>query len=216
MAHPLGEHLAFDLHDPSATPDASWSRMTELLSPAWLRQRVDTVQRLLRQPGGAPVERRVAASTAHLGIVAKLVAAHIGARALGWPGVVLSPGQVWCRETAGGPLAFSFAAATHPRDPLQDSVIETFTATVADSFAVSERVLWGNVGSAANSTVTLMRMSRPDLVPAATAEADTVLADPRIDGGGLRSGPGFRRRSCCLIYRAAGTREAICGDCVLG
>jgi hypothetical protein len=43
-----------------------------------------------------------------------------------------------------------------------------------------------------------------------------VLADHRVDGGNLHSGPGFRRRSCCLIYQAAGARVAVCGDCVLG
>ncbi|HZE16291.1 MAG TPA: (2Fe-2S)-binding protein, partial [Mycobacterium sp.] len=36
-----------------------------------------------------------------------------------------------------------------------------------------------------------------------------------IDGGALRVGPLFRRRSCCLIYRIANTRTATCGDCIL-
>ena len=35
-------------------------------------------------------------------------------------------------------------------------------------------------------------------------------------GGNLSSAPGFRRRSCCLIYQATGARVAVCGDCVLG
>jgi hypothetical protein len=37
--------------------------------------------------------------------------------------------------------------------------------------------------------------------------ADAILTDQRIDDGALRVGPGFRRRSCCLIYRLAGTRR---------
>ena len=52
-------------------------------------------------------------------------------------------------------------------------------------------------------------------VPSAALMADRVLADPRVDGGVLRSGPEFRRNSCCLIYQLAGDREACCGDCVL-
>ena len=50
---------------------------------------------------------------------------------------------------------------------------------------------------------------------AAQSAADEKLADSRIDGGVLRSGPGFRRTSCCLIYRLAGSTAAVCGDCVL-
>ena len=30
-----------------------------------------------------------------------------------------------------------------------------------------------------------------------------------MDGGTLRAGPGFRRRSCCLIYRLTGSTEVI-------
>ena len=45
-------------------------------------------------------------------------------------------------------------------------------------------------------------------------------ADPdgtldRVTGGVLRAGPGFRRRSCCLIYRVFGRPQGLCGDCVL-
>jgi ferric iron reductase protein FhuF len=45
--------------------------------------------------------------------------------------------------------------------------------------------------------------------------ADAILADPRVDGGELRSGEDFRRKSCCLLYRLTGDRVAVCGDCVL-
>jgi ferric iron reductase protein FhuF len=46
--------------------------------------------------------------------------------------------------------------------------------------------------------------------------ADSILADSRVDDGGLCAGPDFRRRSCCLIYRLNNDRAAVCGDCVLG
>ncbi len=80
---------------------------------------------------------------------------------------------------------------------------------------VSARVLWGNVASAANSAAQLIAGARPDLGEGAYRAADLILADPRVDGGSLRSGTAFRRSSCCLIYRVGGGRSAICGDCVL-
>ena len=73
----------------------------------------------------------------------------------------------------------------------------------------------GNVASAANSAARLVATARPDRADAAHAAADQILADPRVEDGRLRSGPSFRRRSCCLIYRIAGTTAAACGDCVL-
>jgi ferric iron reductase protein FhuF len=76
-------------------------------------------------------------------------------------------------------------------------------------------VLWGNIGSAANSAARLISTARSDLTIAAHTAADGILTDPRIDGGALRAGPLFRRRSCCLIYRIANTRTATCGDCIL-
>lgn len=86
------------------------------------------------------------------------------------------------------------------------------TGRIQALYGVSPHVVWGNLGSAANSTIALLRASRPELVDAARTTADELLTDPRIDGGDLRTGPGFRRASCCLIYRAT---DGLCGDCVL-
>lgn len=101
-------------------------------------------------------------------------------------------------------------------DPLAATAIEAITRACLAGYSVSPRVLWGNVGSAAVSAAGLVEAARPDLAGAARAAADAVLADRRVDGGALRSGPGFRRRSCCLIYRLAGSTAAVCGDCVIG
>mgnify|MGYP002653128777 CR=1 FL=1 len=49
----------------------------------------------------------------------------------------------------------------------------------------------------------------------ARRHADLFLAHPYVEGGHLRAGPNFRRRSCCLIYQVSGDRTAVCGDCVL-
>jgi len=93
--------------------------------------------------------------------------------------------------------------------------VEAVTVAIADRYRVSKQVLWGNIGSAANSAARLIAAARPDLTGTAHAVADSILTDPRIEDGAVRAGPHFRRRSCCLIYRIANDRAATCGDCIL-
>lgn len=47
-------------------------------------------------------------------------------------------------------------------------------------------------------------------LPASWRPLSTLLA-----GTWTSTAPGFRRRSCCLIYRAAPAATAVCGDCIL-
>jgi ferric iron reductase protein FhuF len=103
-------------------------------------------------------------------------------------------------------------------DPLRlpGSAVEAITDACLAGYSVSPRVLWGNVASAAHSAAVLVGTSRTDLAGPARSAADRLLADDRVEGGTLRSEPGFRRRSCCLIYRLSGSTAAVCGDCVLG
>ena len=70
--------------------------------------------------------------------------------------------------------------------------------------SVSPRVLAGNLASAVNGAAL-------QLGPDCSAAAAGMLAG--IPGEDGRPGPGFRRRSCCLRYRAG---AGYCGDCVLG
>lgn len=208
--HRLGEALAFTEHAPHVGPSSPWQQLSARISDEALRARVEYVAAALHSPGSEPVDARTAASTEHFGLVARLVAAHICGRALGfW--LDLSASSIWWQQLEGGLLSLSFTRS-EPRDPLRDNSIKRLTDTVQRLYGVSPHVLWGNVGSAANSTLSLLRTTRPDLLPAARRAADELLSDPRIDGGRLRSGPDFRRRSCCLIYRAG---TAVCGDCVL-
>jgi ferric iron reductase protein FhuF len=45
---------------------------------------------------------------------------------------------------------------------------------------------------------------------------DQLMSRPRLRGTGTSIDGRFRRRTCCLIYRAAPGRDgAVCGDCVL-
>lgn len=209
--HRLGEALAFDDHPAGDEPQAPWQPLAGRLAEPTLRARVEHVRTVLHSPDGASAEMRVAASTEQFGLVARLVSTHICAQALGLS-LDLSASEIWWQQPPGHLLQLSVAPTPMVRNPLRDSAITQLTDTVQQLYGVSEQVLWGNIGSAANSTVTLLRAHRADLVDEARRAADELLHDTRIDGGTLRSGRDFRRRSCCLIYRAG---SGLCGDCVL-
>jgi hypothetical protein len=141
------------------------------------------------------------------------VAPTIGAAALGLGRLAGSPGDLWWQDQLGGPFPLSMVGPGSASFP--GSMVDLITTATADRFRVAPRVLWGNVASAANSAARLVAAARPDLAAAARDAANAVLADPRVEDGQLRSGPSFRRRSCCLIYRLSDTPGAVCGDCVL-
>ncbi|MUM23125.1 hypothetical protein FZI91_15620 [Mycobacterium sp. CBMA271] len=183
-----------------------------------LRARIDAVRSsLAARIGGDPdgVDLRVASSIAHLGLVARIVAPVIGAAASGRVDISQSADDLWWQDRLGGPFPLSVTARTGSAVPGLGPAIEALTQQVLQQTGVSERVLWGNVGSAVNSAAHLIAASRPELTDAARAVADMYLRDPRIDDGALRTGPDFRRRSCCLIYQLTDNRSAVCGDCVL-
>lgn len=217
----FGPFFAVEVHAPGASCAASWRPFTELTSDrTMLAARIDTVRRALAAGSSqdvTAVDRRVAASVAHLGLVARLVAPGIAAAVLG-ERVGFDAASLWWRDELGGPFPLSVPHSPRGRGDQGElsTVVSAVTDAVAADAGVSRHVLGGNVASAINSAARMVAAARPDLAGTARAVADAMLADPGLEGGVLRSGPGFRRRSCCLIYRVAGDRTAICGDCVLG
>ncbi|WP_237162810.1 (2Fe-2S)-binding protein [Mycolicibacterium mucogenicum] len=202
----FGPFFAVQRHDDP--PIAPWRPMAELIdNPDALTARVQKVRTALM--GNGEPQIRVAASVAHLGLVARLLAPMIGTAALGEP-VSWSLADLAWQDQLGGPYPLSIAAQPTGGAPAVEVLTDAF-----GRFGVSRKVLWGNVGSAANSAAQQIGRARPDVADRARQAADAVLADPRVDGGALRSGPAFRRSSCCLIYQLAGDRAACCGDCVL-
>jgi hypothetical protein len=180
--------------------------------------RVQAVRQALARSAQRPVseiEPRPAASIAHLGLVARLVAPVVGAGALGGPMFSLRASELYWQDELGGPFPLSVAFTGEGPLPLQGCAIEALTEVFADAYSLSRRVVWGNVASAANSAAQLIAAARPELTSAARACADRLLSDPRLEDGQLHAGDAFRRRSCCLMYRIAGGRAAVCGDCVL-
>ncbi|GAA1481790.1 (2Fe-2S)-binding protein [Gordonia sinesedis] len=203
-----------------AAPAPPWRPLSDLVDdPAVLDGRTAAVRAALAATARVPVdavEVRVAASVTHLGLVARLVAPMLAAAATGTH-VDYDAESLWWQDELGGPypLSVSVAGAGTAAAAGPPAVVGAITDAVASRVRVSRRVLGGNVASAVNSAARMMATARPDIGAAASRVADAMLADPALDGGTLRSGPGFRRRSCCLIYRIAGDPAAVCGDCVL-
>jgi hypothetical protein len=87
---------------------------------------------------------------------------------------------------------------------------------VTAAMSVSPIVLQGNIASAVNAAAAMIARARPDLTSQAATVRSALLSAPELAGTWTSSAAGFRRRSCCLIYRAApSAAAAVCGDCIL-
>jgi hypothetical protein len=184
--------------------------------PRVLHARVTRVGAALAR-GGYPetVERRVAASVTQLGLVARLIAPAIATAALTVRRAAVVLDACWWQDGLGGPFPLSIALGEDGQVPTIPGVIESITVLTATEYGVPSPTVWGNIASATNNAAAMITRSRSDVGPRTRELADTILADPRVEGGSLRCGPSFRRTSCCLIYRLDTTNSPVCGDCLL-
>ncbi|GHJ41506.1 (2Fe-2S)-binding protein [Streptomyces sp. TS71-3] len=225
----LGPFFAVQVHPPGTEPSGPWQQMSRPL----LEERVSGVQEWLATAGGQPpgaVERRVAASVCHQGLAARLVSPALAAAVL--HGLVLAPGLADSRWqlVIGGPVPLSLPegafAGGSTASPIQlagelsrrllDGPLREL-ADAMEAFSVSRHILWGNTASAVNGAATMITAARPDLTARTRTIISRLLDQPPL-GDATETTPdgAFRRRSCCLIYRAApGGRGALCGDCAL-
>ena len=190
------------------------------------------MRRALAASAGRPAEEiplRVAASVAHLGLVARLIAPVLAATA-SHRHLDMRLAGLWWQDKLGGPAPLSIPA---PGDPgrgqrdcdlpagnachvLLDDVIAPITAATSDLVPVSGQVLWGNVASAINGAANHLAGLRPDLGRQAWAAATAFFTCPQLSRERQGPGPAFRRSSCCLIYQLAPDQtHGICGDCIL-
>lgn len=237
----LGPYFAVELHRPGQRPDPPWRPMAELLDhPEPLQERIESVRRLLAAGAGiAPgaIQWRVAASTVHLGLVARLLAPALATAVLTGRGPQSGLTEMFWQPAVGGPFPLSLPAPLPTAEPdcetgddresahlltwLTTGPIGQLTHAMLGAGAVSEKVLQGNVASAVHSAAQQIGVARPDLGDRTTALLRTVTHHPPLRGTGrhLPSGQ-FQRHSCCLIYRAlgptsSGAERVVCGDCVL-
>ncbi|WP_045299692.1 (2Fe-2S)-binding protein [Saccharothrix sp. ST-888] len=228
----LGPYFALDLHDPDEPPQPPWRPMGELVTDASvLADRIEAVRAFLAAGGGQAadaVETRVAASVVHLGLAARILSPALALAVLdGCAGPLTLAGLRWqpqlgsafplsrARDTVTRSLGTEADVADALGSGLFDGAIaELATATAA--FGVSEHILRGNAASGLNGAATVLAAARPEHAPRVRAVLARVLRHPALAGAGAVVDGSFRRRSCCLIYRAApGRAGALCGDCVL-
>ncbi len=205
----LGIYFALDTHQESSAADPPWRSLAVLLDGSdALRSFYEQFRATLGRATGRPVEFRVAASTGHLALVARLICPAFGAELLGHH-LDLTQAR-WQPVTEGVmPLSLPTGAIGVAGDisALLTGPIRTLTELTA-GMSVSSKVLWGNVSSAVNGAVMGACRARPDLAARSMALGRSL---------GTAPGPDFRRTSCCLIYRIAppGDSAIFCGDCVL-
>lgn len=207
--------------------DPTWRPWCDLWDePAPLADRIGHVRRALG------CDTRVAASIAFQGLAASAVSAPFaaavahgvvplfGPESLHWRPSASGPWALWCPDPAGAAVAAAAGAARTLAEVVVTPLLEPLVAAVRTHAPVSPRVLRGNAASAVASAKRLVVAARPDLAGPAAATAALLLGRGPLDGAGrlLRpAGPdrvwSFRRRSCCLYYRAPG--GGLCEDCVL-
>jgi FhuF 2Fe-2S C-terminal domain len=207
--------FAIETHPAGARPRPPWRLMWELVDdPAVLADRVHAVRTHLA--AGRPpdaVELRVAASVTHLGLVARLVSPALAAAVT--DGVVpdLDLRHTWWQPVLGGAFPLSVADTTADLDQLLDGPIRTLVGVTR---GVSDQILWGNVASALHGAAEMLHGAAGIIGERANTVVDQLMSRPPLRGTGTTTDGRFRRRTCCLIYRAApGRAGAVCGDCVL-
>ncbi|WP_326837576.1 (2Fe-2S)-binding protein [Amycolatopsis rhabdoformis] len=216
-----GPFFAHHTHAAGEEPAASWRPLSEVLDDGpVLRDRVAQVQAVLAA-GGGDVELRVAASVAHLGLAARLLSPAL-ASALG-EAAVPDYADAWWQPTVGGAFPLSLPKA----EPSGEDLVELFDRrvlsgplarldTAIGAFSLSETIRRGNVASALNGAMTMLHSERPEWTDEATAFVGRLEALPALADTATRDRGRFRRKSCCLIYRAAPAHDGPkCGDCVL-
>lgn len=205
----------------TAPPDGAHAPLARLYAgeQAPLTDRIDSVAARL-----GTSERRVAASITHLGLASRLWSVALGPAALtgGFP--ALSPGalhwdqrhpapdDLWLDGTESLP-----GTACRIREAVQYGHLVPLAEAVHRDGPVSDRLLWGNAGSAlAGALRQLLAWARTHRRPDAAARARALAAElfdhPDLRDTGAPHDAAFRRRSCCLYYRTPA--GGLCGDCV--
>ncbi|WP_033216523.1 (2Fe-2S)-binding protein [Kitasatospora phosalacinea] len=164
-------------------------------------------------------EARVAASTAHLGLAARLWSVALGTAVAA--GRVPELAGAWFALPPQGPFDLWLPSADGRAatvETLEAAVLEGQLAPLAEAVRAVVPLAPGLLaGNAASALVGAARQvgSVPTLRARAAALARELLARPALAGTGAVTAPGgplaFRRASCCLYYRVPS--GGLCGDC---
>ncbi|AWT46716.1 (2Fe-2S)-binding protein [Streptomyces actuosus] len=178
--------------------------------------RVGKVAAALRAP-----EPRVAASVAHLGLVARLWSAPLACAVLHGAVPDLDPRLLrWDPDGSAPDDLVLEAVRPLPAERLADVVIDghlrPLEAALRAGYRLAPGLLRGNAASALTGAARQLErwaraQGRTDAAAQARARTAELLAHPYLAGTGNLTGTAFRRRSCCLYYRVPG--GGVCGDC---
>ena len=234
----FGAYFAVDVHDPGSAPGDGWRPVSDLVDdPGVLRARAEEARAVLAagRPAGA-VELRVAASVVHLGLTARLLSPLLALAALDGVDRVPALADLRRRGALGGafPLSLPRSLLEAPSPAVPDDerwAADVVAGPLADlsravaALVPSAHTRRGNIASAVHGAVTVLTAGRPHRRVRDLAALLLARPELRAAATGEPGTPGFRRRNCCLIYRAAvpapgAARPArparpVCGDCVL-
>lgn len=222
-------------HDPlpvDGATDGSRPCAELLRSAAWIEQLVERTRLGLALGGSVAevdVEDRVAASTAHLGVLARLVSPAVALTALTrrvpdlgahlWFG--FDQHRLQARLDYAG-LVDDAAWARADNDlagPLLRGVLLPYGELLAETTGLAPSIVLGNTASALRGAVTVLRGASPAVGSVAEQLVGDLLRGVELRGSWalVPAGPAreasWRRQSCCLFYRIPGA--GLCGDCVL-
>ncbi|MFF0964736.1 (2Fe-2S)-binding protein [Streptomyces sp. NPDC003703] len=168
----------------------------------------------------ATAEARVGVSIAHLGLAARLWSPVLACAlvhrivptmtAVEWAG---DGSALRLAEPRGSRAAQSASSLADAVRAQADGILEHVESGLPVKMA--PRLLAGNSASALVGSAGQLLRSRPGLRAPLTELTRELLATGRLRGTGLITSPEltFRRRSCCLYYRAP--KGSKCGDCCL-
>lgn len=215
----LGPYFA---RDGEAPADAvRWSEIVRLGGADTAVAHTQRVLAARSQAAGGPVvvERRVAASVASLGLLARLLSPPVGAIAFDLPGPVLDARHWWLGVREPGPWSLSTTAPDAPVDlsAFVREVVEPMAARWSADYRVHPMIIRGNAASALMGALGVVAAHSSEAARRVGPPIAAILeSDLRAGGGRLQRTPhgvAFRRGSCCLYYRVAGS--GLCGDCLL-
>ncbi|MFD7159264.1 (2Fe-2S)-binding protein [Kribbella sp. NPDC059898] len=155
----------------------------------------------------------------HLGLVARLISPALAAVVLEDRVPNLTLDQLHWQPVLGGVFPLSLPPIPPAGGDLYRELFDGPLPAIAQAFELSDHILIGNVASAVNGAATALSNAAlsnaaPTLAARAHAVATDLLSTPPLRDAHTPNP--FRRRSCCLIYRAAPDRDGpLCGDCVL-
>ena len=162
-------------------------------------------------------ELRIGASLVHLGHAARLWSPLL-ACVLGH-GVVPDLTDLQ-RADDGARLRLPEPVGERVDSPSADLLYRVVVQDHMEPLAAGLRVklapalLSGNIASALVGASAALLSVRPDLRQPVVMITNSLLSTRRLNGSGIITGDlDFRRRSCCLFYRAPGGSK--CGDCPL-